>query len=85
MLPEYSKELISEMIQGLDCPTRLHVCGDISSIVGLLVDFPIDILSHEFKATPKLLDIFGEYNNDKEICLGAVRSDNIKIESIRKL
>jgi 5-methyltetrahydropteroyltriglutamate--homocysteine methyltransferase len=82
MLPEYSKELISMMIQGLDCPTRLHVCGDVSSIVGLLVDFPIDILSHEFKATPKLFEIFQQYPSKKGICLGSVRSDKKDVESV---
>jgi 5-methyltetrahydropteroyltriglutamate--homocysteine methyltransferase len=41
---------------------------------------PVDILSHEFKATPKLFQSFNDFNITKKICLGSVQSDNIRIE-----
>jgi 5-methyltetrahydropteroyltriglutamate--homocysteine methyltransferase len=46
---------------------------------------PVDILSHEFKASPKLFDVFKQYNITKNICLGSVRSDNSKVESINEI
>jgi len=82
VFPEYAKELISHITNSLSCPTRLHACGDISSIVSELVDFPVNILSHEFKATPSLFDVFTQYPSSIGICLGSVRSDNPNIESV---
>ncbi|MCK4814340.1 hypothetical protein KA005_01105 [bacterium] len=46
---------------------------------------PVDILSHEFKASPKLFDAFNDYNISKKICLGAVRSDDAKVEPIEEI
>ena len=42
---------------------------------------PVDILSHEFKAKPKLFDAFKEHKCSKEICLGSVRSDDSRLET----
>jgi len=84
-LPEYGKELISIITKGLNCPTRLHVCGDVSDIVQELLEMPVGILSHEFKASPKLFNSFKKYNISKNICLGSVCSDNIKIETIEEI
>lgn len=84
-LPEYGKELISIIIKDLSCPTRLHACGDVSDIVPELLGMPVDILSHEFKASPILFDAFKQYNVTKNICLGSVRSDKTKIESVDEI
>jgi 5-methyltetrahydropteroyltriglutamate--homocysteine methyltransferase len=46
---------------------------------------PVDILSHEFKASPNLFDAFREYSCSKKICLGAVRSDDIRVENIEEI
>ncbi len=50
-----------------------------------MLDIPVDILSHEFKATPKLFDHFKEYNVTKKICLGSVRSDDIRVETVDEI
>ena len=84
-VPEYGKELIKIITKDLSCPTRLHVCGDVSKIAPKVLDMPVDILSHEFKASPKLFDVFKQYNITKNICLGSVRSDNSKVESINEI
>jgi 5-methyltetrahydropteroyltriglutamate--homocysteine methyltransferase len=84
-IPEYGKELISIITNGLSCPIRLHVCGDVSNVVGDLLEMPADILSHEFKGSPKLFDVFKDYNITKDICLGSVRSDNTKIETVDEI
>ena len=81
-LPEYAPELIQIITKGISCSTRLHVCGDVSDIIPQLVDMPVDILSHEFKASPHLFEAFLEYPCKKNICLGAVRSDDVVVESV---
>ena len=84
-LPEYAKELIGVITKHLSCPTRLHVCGDVSRIVPQLGEMPVDILSHEFKASPFLLDIFREHPCSKKMCVGSVRSDDIRIEPVEEI
>ena len=84
-LPEYGKKLINIITEDLSCTTRLHVCGDISNIVQELLEMPVNILSHEFKALPKLFNAYEKYDISKNICLGAVCSDNIKIETVEEI
>ncbi len=84
-LPDYGTELIEVITKDLSCPTRLHVCGDVSSIISELLEMPVDILSHEFKASPQLFDNFNKYEVSKNICLGAVRSDDLRVESVEEI
>lgn len=84
-MPDYAKELITTVIDGLSCPTRLHACGDVSKIVPELNELPVDILSHEFKVSPKLFDAFKEHGFSKKICLGSVRSDDSKVETVDEI
>jgi len=84
-LPEYATELIQTITNGLSPPTRLHVCGDVSGIIPQLVDMPVDILSHEFKASPHLFDEFQQYPSRKHMCIGAVRSDDVAVESVEEI
>jgi methionine synthase II (cobalamin-independent) len=84
-LPEYAKELIGTITHHLSCPTRLHVCGDVSRIVPQLGEMPVDILSHEFKASPALLDVFRQHPCSKKFCIGAVRSDDVRVEPVEEI
>jgi 5-methyltetrahydropteroyltriglutamate--homocysteine methyltransferase len=84
-MPDYSTDLITRLGDGVSCPVRLHVCGDVTEIVPALLDMPVDILSHEFKASPHLLDVFKEYNCSRKICLGCVRSDNTWVEPVEEI
>ena len=83
--PEYGKELIEIITKDISRQTRLHVCGNVSNIVPELLEMPIDILSHEFKASPQLFDVFKDYNFPQKICLGAVRSDDVRVESVEEI
>ncbi len=83
--PDYGKELIKKIIHNVRCTVRLHVCGDVSKIIPDLMDLPVDILSHEFKARPELINEFDKYDNNKKICLGCVRSDNNRVETIEEI
>jgi len=84
-LPEYAKDIISVITKNLNPPTRLHVCGDVSNIVKDLLDMPVDVLSHEFKAKPNLFNVFKKYDITKNICLGCVCSDKLKIETVDEI
>jgi len=84
-IPDYGKELIKIITQDITCSVRLHVCGDVTNIIPDILDMPVDIISHEFKAKPKLYEEFRKYDISKQICLGSVRSDDVKIESIEEI
>ena len=74
-----------QITNNITCPTRLHVCGDVSNNIQDLIEISVDILSHEFKASPKILDVFGEYDFSQKICLGSVRSDNVQVETVKEI
>ncbi len=84
-MPDYAKDLINIITGDISCPTRLHICGDVSNIVSKIVEIPVDILSHEFKASPKLFNSFKDVSFPQQICLGSVRSDNQKVETIDEI
>ena len=82
-MPDYAKELIETVTSGIKkCPVRIHICGDISEIIPEILELPVDILSHEFKATPKLFDAFKDHSFSQRICLGSVRSDKPVVEPV---
>jgi len=83
--PDYAKELINNVLKNIKVTKRLHVCGDVGNIIADLLDLPVDILSHEFKASSSLLDKFKEYKINKKICLGSVRSDDLYIENVDEI
>jgi 5-methyltetrahydropteroyltriglutamate--homocysteine methyltransferase len=84
-IPDYGVELIKTITKKIICPIRLHVCGDVSNVISEILDMPVDILSHEFKASPKLFDSFSQYDVKKNICLGSVRSDKPIIETVNEI
>jgi 5-methyltetrahydropteroyltriglutamate--homocysteine methyltransferase len=84
-MPEYGKELIQTITKDISCSTRLHVCGDVSKIVPNLLDMTVDIISHEFKASPKLFDAFKRHDITRNICLGSVRSDDSRVEPVDEI
>jgi 5-methyltetrahydropteroyltriglutamate--homocysteine methyltransferase len=83
--PKYAKELYKIITKDISLPIRLHVCGDVSSIVSDLLEMPVDMLSHEFKASSNLLESFNKYTITKDICLGCVRSDHLHVESVEEI
>jgi 5-methyltetrahydropteroyltriglutamate--homocysteine methyltransferase len=84
-MPDYAEDLITIITKDLSRPTRLHVCGDVSNIISKIVEIPVDILSHEFKASPELFKSFKDISFPQEICLGSVRSDHPKVETIDEI
>jgi len=85
VFPEYGQELLEVITKNISCLTRLHVCGDVSPIISDLLEMPVDVLSHEFKASPHLFNAFKKYDVSKNICLGSVRSDDMRVESVGEI
>lgn len=84
--PEYATDLIHHVLQNISCPTRLHACGDVTKLIPELLNLPVDVLSHEFSASPSLFESFSQFSiGNKKICLGSVRSDQDQIESVEKI
>jgi len=83
--PEYAKELLGVVVEGISHPVRLHVCGDVKEIVPDLLDLDVDVLSHEFCVRPQLFDVFSECSSSKSMCVGALRSDSMVVESIESI
>lgn len=83
--PEYAKELLRVVVEGISLPVRLHVCGDVSDIVPDLLDLDVDVLSHEFCARPQLFEVFSQYPSSKSMCVGALRSDSMVVESVESI
>jgi 5-methyltetrahydropteroyltriglutamate--homocysteine methyltransferase len=83
--PEYAQDLIDILTKNISLPTLLHVCGNVSSVVPKIFDLPVDTLSHEFKARPDLFDVFHDFSYPQSLCIGCVRSDDIRIESVQEI
>ncbi|HVQ01815.1 MAG TPA: hypothetical protein VMT57_09930 [Candidatus Thermoplasmatota archaeon] len=84
-MPEYAGDLLKVITGNLSCQTRLHACGDVSAVVPQLVEMPVDILAHEFKASPHLFDAFKEHPCAKQLCIGSVRSDDTRVEPVEEI
>lgn len=83
--PKYAQDIIEIVVDDLKLPKALHVCGDVSKIFPYLVEFPIDILNHEFKANPILLEVIADYSFPQKIGYGSVRSDNERVELVKEI
>jgi 5-methyltetrahydropteroyltriglutamate--homocysteine methyltransferase len=84
-LPDYAREIIHEVVSGITVPVRLHACGDVTRVLPDILELPVDILSHEFKASPQIMDAFANYRFSQDICLGCVRSDDTRVEPIEEI
>jgi len=84
-LPDYAGEVISKVFSGVSVPVRLHACGDVTPVLPDILELPVDVLSHEFKASPQIMDAFAEYRFSQDICLGCVRSDDARVEPVEEI
>ncbi len=76
--------VVNKALEGAgDAITSLHVCGDISGVGKLCLQINVDILSHEFRGTPKNLTEYTKSDlekADKLIGLGCVLTKPIEVE-----
>ena len=80
--PEYAKEAIGVIREGIKKPVALHACGDVKDIFPQLVEFDVDILDHEFKANPDLVPVAADLSFTQRLGFGSVRSDSDVVESV---
>jgi 5-methyltetrahydropteroyltriglutamate--homocysteine methyltransferase len=80
--PDYAGLLIGRILDGVNIPRALHVCGDVGPIFKGLVEMKVDLLEHEFAANPGLLDVVGEMDFPQKLGLGSVRSDKEEVEPV---
>jgi 5-methyltetrahydropteroyltriglutamate--homocysteine methyltransferase len=84
--PEYARELVKKVFEGMDGTKMLHVCGDVALIYEFFLDFDVDVLDHEFKLHPELREVVRDFGTGgKIIGYGSVRSDNPKVESVKEI
>jgi len=82
---DYSRELITRLVEGITVPVVLHACGDVSAIFSDLIELPVNILDNEYTANPHLLDVVKEYDFSQMIGFGSVRSDHMKVETLAQI
>jgi len=80
--PGYARELVETVTGGLEVETALHVCGNVSTIFGELMEFKVDILEHEFAVNPGLLDAVKDHDFKQKLGYGSVRSDYEAVEEV---
>ena len=83
--PQYANKAVKTVLDGVTTSTCLHVCGDVEPVFEHIVGMPVDILSHEFRANPNLIDTFNNATFSQKICLGSVRTDSEIVESVEEI
>ncbi|MFX0097481.1 MAG: methionine synthase [Candidatus Hodarchaeota archaeon] len=82
---DLAKECIELIIEGVQVPVSLHACGDIRKVFDHLLDFDgVDVLSHEFAASPQNLEVISRSkleNNNKKLGVGCVKTNAEQIET----
>ncbi|MCZ6725437.1 MAG: hypothetical protein O6846_04325 [Thaumarchaeota archaeon] len=83
MFPEYIGELYQSLLEGINVPVVLHVCGDTASIFKELIKIKgIDILSLDFTYNPELIDEVAKHSFDQKIGFGCVKTATNDIEPV---
>lgn len=68
--------------EGLKVPLAMHVCGDVSQVLGELLKFPVDIIDCEFAGIEKNLEILQNMDlKGKKIGFGCVDTKTEQVES----
>jgi len=83
--PEYAKDLISIVREGIKKPIALHVCGDVSQIFESLTKFDVAILDHEFTTNENLLDKIASFDFKQKIGYGCVNSSILYVEPVEEI
>lgn len=68
-------------VNGLKVPLAMHVCGDVTSIFGKLMRFPVDIIDCEFMGIKRNLEVLETTNLKKIVGFGSVDTKTEKVES----
>jgi 5-methyltetrahydropteroyltriglutamate--homocysteine methyltransferase len=73
------------LIAGKAKTLALHVCGDVTVCYPKLLEYPVQILDHEFSKNPGLLEALTRYDFDKRLGYGCVDSKSEEVEKISEI
>ncbi len=77
---------VDSIAKGLAVPVAMHVCGDVSDLMGEFLALKyVNILDHEFAASPQVLDAISRDDiegSGKRVGYGCVRSDDAAVEEV---
>jgi len=86
---DLAKECIELIVDGVEVPVSLHSCGDIRKVFDHLLDFDgVDVLSHEFAASPQNLEVITREkleHNGKKLGVGCVKTNTEQIETHKEV
>ncbi|MDD3985267.1 MAG: methionine synthase [Methanobacterium sp.] len=81
-----AKKALKIIIEDLNIPISIHVCGEIGEILNDLLKFPVQIIDCEFAGNPSNISSFEqEYNSSKKIGFGCINTKNKNIENIDQI
>ena len=83
---DLAKKAVETITSDLKVPVALHACGKITRVFDNLLDFEgVDILSHEFAASPENFDVVTKEkleDHGKKLGVGCVKANDPRVESI---
>ncbi|MFX1485870.1 MAG: methionine synthase [Promethearchaeota archaeon] len=86
---DLAKECVELIVNSLRVPVSLHACGDIGKVFDRLLDFDgVDVLSHEFAASPRNLEAVTRQKleeHDKKLGVGCVKTNTEQIETQKEV
>lgn len=72
---------IKILIEDLEVPVSMHVCGDVGEIFRDILKFPVQIIDCEFAGVPSNIDSLEKnYRGSKKIGFGCINTKTEKIE-----
>lgn len=86
---DLAKECVELIVSSLQVPVSLHACGDIRKVFDSLLSFDgVDVLSHEFAASPQNLEAVTRQKleeHGKKLGVGCVRTNTERIETQKEV
>jgi 5-methyltetrahydropteroyltriglutamate--homocysteine methyltransferase len=81
-----AKNAIKTITEDLKVPVSMHVCGEISGILGDILNFPVHIIDCEFAGiTNNLEALKKEYNGAKKIGFGCIDTKTDNLENLDQI
>lgn len=81
-----AKNALNILFDGVNVPSCIHTCGNLSTVSGEWVRLPVDVIDFEFSVSPGNLDALARHDlRGKKIGCGCVNSSDPHIESVPEI
>jgi 5-methyltetrahydropteroyltriglutamate--homocysteine methyltransferase len=78
-----ARKAIKTVVEDLDVPVSMHVCGEIGEILTKILNFPVHIIDCEFAGRSSNLDsLKQEYTGSKKIGFGCIDTKTKQLETL---